>query len=176
MSKESALQTRQKWLNNKHKYCIVDTETTGLAIRDKIVEIAIIDLDGNVLLNTLVNPGISIDKGAERVHGISNSMVKGAPSIREVGRKVRDILKNRIMIAYNAKFDARMIRQTFGFNTRYECLMHNVMDFIDTRRFVKLEVATASIRTENQEHRALGDCCLCLDLIKATPGLEEEVS
>ncbi|MFP4015946.1 MAG: 3'-5' exonuclease [Halanaerobiales bacterium] len=176
MSKERALRMRQKWLNNKHMYCILDTETTGLGKVDKIVEIAIIDLAGNVLLNTLVNPGIRINKGAEMVHGISNSMVKDAPDVREVGMKVREILKNRTMIAYNAKFDARMIRQSFGFNVRYECLMHNVMDYIESRRFVKLEVATASIRNESQEHRALGDCYLCLDLIKSTPGIEEEVS
>ncbi|MFW6311457.1 MAG: 3'-5' exonuclease [Nanoarchaeota archaeon] len=176
MSKEKALQTRKRWLNNKTKYCIVDTETTGLGKADKVVEIAIIDLDGNILLNTLVNPNKKIHWAAEKVHGISNSMVQTAPDIIEVGSKVNDILKNRIMIAYNAKFDARMIKQSFNLNVKYECLMHNVMDYMSTSRYISLEVATTNIRSDYQEHRALEDCYLCLKLIKSSPGLEEEVS
>ncbi len=176
MSKEKALKTRKRWLNNKERYCIVDTETTGLGKTDIVVEIAIIDLDGNILLNTLVNPKKKIHWAAEKVHGISNSKVQNAPDIREVARKVNKILKNKIMIAYNAKFDARMIKQSFNLNVRYECLMHNVMDFIETHKYVSLEVATTNVRSDYQEHRALEDCYLCLKLIKSSFGMEEEVS
>ncbi len=174
MSKEKALKARREWLANKQNYCIVDTETTGLSGRDKVIEIAIIDLEGNVLLNTLVNPERRIHKNAERVHGISNSMIKKAPGIGQVVSRVRDILMNRVMIAYNASFDARMIKQTFNLNVRYECLMHNVMDFLGTGgRRISLEVATANLRDNQQEHRALGDCYLCLKLINSSPGVEE---
>lgn len=176
MSKEKALQVRKSWLNNKTQYCIVDTETTGLGKTDKVVEIAIIDLDGKILLNTLVNPNKKIHWAAEKVHGISDSMVQNAPDVREIARKVNEILKNRIMIAYNAKFDARMIKQSFNLNVKHECLMHNVMDFIGTNRYVSLEVATTNIRSDYQEHRALEDCYLCLKLIKTSSGMEEEVS
>ncbi|NLM96009.1 MAG: 3'-5' exonuclease [Halanaerobiaceae bacterium] len=166
MSRESAIEKRKRWLENKQKYCLVDTETTGLGNNDRVVEIAIIDLDGKVLLNTLVNPGISIPPEAERIHGISDSMVKDAPSIGSVGEKIRENLNDRIMIAYNAEFDARMIRQTFNIDVNYECLMYNVMDFHNSDRYMSLEKATAHLRKEDQEHRALGDCYLCLKLIK----------
>jgi len=135
-----------------------------------------LDLDGKILLNTLVNPNKKIYWSAEKVHGISNSMVQNAPDVREIARKVHDILKNRIMIAYNARFDARIIKQSFNLNVKHECLMHNVMGFIGTHKYVSLEVATSNIRNDYQEHRALGDCYLCLKLIKSSPGLEEEVS
>ncbi len=176
MSKEKALKTRKKWHTNKMKYCIVDTETTGLGYSDKVVEVAIIDLDGNILLNTLVNPNKRIHWAAEKVHGISNSMVQKAPGIKEIAGKVREILMNRTMIAYNARFDARMIKQTFNINVSYECLMHNVMDYIGTSRYVSLEVATAKLRHNQQEHRALGDCYLCLKLINSSIGVEEGIS
>lgn len=41
---------------NPKDWLILDTETTGLDSRDRIVEIAVIDLSGVVLLNTLVKP------------------------------------------------------------------------------------------------------------------------
>jgi hypothetical protein len=43
---------------------IVDTETTGLSIKDEVIQIAIIDLDGKVLLNTLLKPTVSISTEA----------------------------------------------------------------------------------------------------------------
>lgn len=46
---------------------------------DKIVEIAVIDLDGNVLINTLVDPNKAIPKEATEIHGIANKMVENAP-------------------------------------------------------------------------------------------------
>lgn len=58
---------------------ILDTETTGLDYDDKIVEIAVIDLDGNVLINTLVDPNKAIPKEATEIHGIANKMVENAP-------------------------------------------------------------------------------------------------
>jgi len=174
MSRESALQKRKRWLKNKQKYCLLDTETTGLGNNDKVVEIAIIDLDGKILLNTLVNPERKIPLDAERVHGISNSMMKDAPSIEVVREEIREILQDRIMLAYNAKFDARMIRQTFNLNVKYECLMYNVMEFYSTGRYISLEKATTHLRSENQEHRALGDCYLCLKLLKTSLETEDE--
>ncbi len=176
MSKENALRKRRIWVNNKNDYCIVDTETTGLGKNDKVIEIAIIDLDGNVLLNTLVNSNKRIHWAAEKVHGISNGEIETAPGVKLVGNRVKDILTNRIMIAYNAKFDARMIKQTFNLNVNYQCLMHNEMEFIGTSRYISLEVATSKLRINKQEHRALGDCKLCLKLINSSMGEKEEVS
>ena len=43
-------------LNNKHKYVILDTETTGLRENDVLLQIGIIDLDGNILMDTLIKP------------------------------------------------------------------------------------------------------------------------
>ena len=55
----------------------LDTETTGLSVTTgaRIVEIAIVDLHGEPLLNTLVNPEEPIPSAAQQVHGISDEMV-----------------------------------------------------------------------------------------------------
>lgn len=65
---------------NKSQYLVLDTQTTGLGENDEIVEIAVTDLDGKTLLNTLIKPTISISNDAIMVHGITDEMVeKGQP-------------------------------------------------------------------------------------------------
>ena len=54
----------------------LDTETTGLATPDQIIEIAIVDQTGKGLLNTLVNPGrVPINGHAQAAHGITATML-----------------------------------------------------------------------------------------------------
>ena len=70
--------TLQKFIDiweNKNDYVILDTETTGLGYSDKIVEIGVIDLDGNELVNTLVNPQMEIPMEASCIHYIWDSDV-----------------------------------------------------------------------------------------------------
>ena len=49
--------------------------------RDRIVEIALVDEEGNVLLDTLVNPNRRIPVEASRVHGITDQMVRKKKNI-----------------------------------------------------------------------------------------------
>ena len=62
----------------------LDTETTGLHASDQIVEIAICDLGGNVLFDTLVKPTAPIPPEASAIHGIDDAMVASAPGWPEV--------------------------------------------------------------------------------------------
>ncbi|MCW3664158.1 3'-5' exonuclease, partial [Burkholderia cenocepacia] len=59
-------------------FILLDTETTGLDESAEIVEIAVIDDAGNVLLNTLVKPKHPIPNSATAIHGITNAMVATA--------------------------------------------------------------------------------------------------
>jgi len=58
---------------------ILDTETTGLDEHAEIVEIAVIDCTGAVLLDTLVRPAGPIPAEAVEIHGITNEMVVQIP-------------------------------------------------------------------------------------------------
>jgi DNA polymerase III epsilon subunit-like protein len=59
----------------------VDTETAGGAADPRnILELAIVDEHGSVLLETLINPGRPIDAFVIRIHGITDEMVQHAPS------------------------------------------------------------------------------------------------
>jgi DNA polymerase III subunit epsilon len=90
----------------------LDTETTGLDPQAEIVDICLLDHDGTVLVDTLVRPVASIPAGATRVHGITNAMVAGAPTWKEVWPQVAAALKGRQVGIYNMEYDRRLMRQS----------------------------------------------------------------
>lgn len=90
--------------------CVVlDTETTGLHDGARIVEIAILGTDGSTLLDSLVNPGTPIPTEATRIHGITDDMVKDAPSFSDLLLPLTAALHNRKVVIYNRDFDKRRL-------------------------------------------------------------------
>ncbi len=90
----------------------LDTETTGFAEDDVVIEIGIVDVNGIVLLDTLVKPNKPIPPASIVVHGITDEMVADAPQWLEVWPEVEKILNTHIIGMYNAEFDLRLLRQT----------------------------------------------------------------
>ncbi len=90
----------------------LDTETTGLRQSDEIIEIAILDMNGAPRLDTLVRPSQPVPREATTINGITNEMVRGAPFWLQVWPQVGSILKGKIVIAYNARFDEEMMRHS----------------------------------------------------------------
>ena len=66
-------------MNNPETWVILDTETTGLDNTAEAIQIGVLAPDGNVLLNTLVNPICHIPENVTHIHGITNEMVEDAP-------------------------------------------------------------------------------------------------
>lgn len=98
-----AIELAQDYIS--HDPLFLDTETTGLSPMDEICEIAIIDVGGQVLINTLVKPIRSIPLSATEIHGISNETVKSAPTFRELLPELDRILRGRTVLVYNVEFD-----------------------------------------------------------------------
>ena len=71
-------QQAHQWLRDN--CLILDAETTGLGEDAEIVEITIIDTTGKPLINTLVKPSTPIPAEATAIHGITNEMVRHAPT------------------------------------------------------------------------------------------------
>jgi DNA polymerase III subunit epsilon len=90
----------------------LDTETTGLGPGTGICEVAIIDLAGNVVFQSLIKPACAIGPKAESIHGISNDMVAAAPTIADVWPRLCQVLKERHVVIYNADFDVPMLYQS----------------------------------------------------------------
>ena len=83
---------------------ILDTETTGLKNDDEIIEICLIDLDGNILLNTLIKPTKPIPEQASRIHGIYDKDVENAPLWSEIYQNFINIIKDKEVIAFCYNF------------------------------------------------------------------------
>lgn len=113
-ARKEAVKLAQQWIAKKPVY--IDTETTGTGSNDGIVEISVINHDGRVLVDSLVQPVGKISPGARAVHRITDEMIKGAPRWDAVWGEVEAVITNRAVGIYNADFDLRMMRQSHQSN------------------------------------------------------------
>jgi DNA polymerase III epsilon subunit-like protein len=90
----------------------VDTETTGLGRDAEIVEIAIVDHEGKLLMDQLFQPQNPIPEEAIRVHNISNAMVANKPKWGIYWPTIRGIFFGKTICMYNADYDLRLILQS----------------------------------------------------------------
>ncbi len=145
---------------------ILDTETTDLV--GYVVEIAVLDAaTGEVLLDTLVNPGCPVQPGARWVHGISDEELVDAPPLAQVMPRLLEVTQGRTVLAYNAEFDqgtlARHARRDgldprhLADEHRWSCLMNRRSDWLMRHRWLPL----------GGGHRARGDCEVAAELLAA---------
>lgn len=85
---------------------ILDSETTGLYDEAQIVQLAIIDTQGQTLFDSLLRPSVEIESGAAAVHGLTMDALANAPTIADIWPEVRSILdRAERIVVYNAEFD-----------------------------------------------------------------------
>ena len=102
--RQAAIETARTWVTRD--FVILDTETTGLYSPARIVEISCIDREGNVLVDSLVNPGIPIPADASAIHGISDADVADRPSFSDLWPLVWDAVRSAdCVLIYNASYD-----------------------------------------------------------------------
>jgi DNA polymerase III subunit epsilon len=96
----------------------IDLETTGINLgSDRIVEIAIVKImpDGSKLVKRkLINPEMAIPPQSTEIHGITNEMVKDAPTFRQAANEIKQFLDNCDISGYNSnKFDIPLLVEEF---------------------------------------------------------------
>ncbi len=95
-----------------------DLETTGVNLStDRIIEVAIIKIlpDGTrQVKRKLLNPGIPIPPETTAIHGITDDMVKDAPSFKQCGNELKQFIENCDMGGYNSnRFDIPILMEEF---------------------------------------------------------------
>lgn len=97
---------------NSRNWCILDTETTGLNGDAEICQIAVVNWDKEILLDTLVKPTCSISPEATRIHGITSEAVQNTPTFDLVFIRLLKAVGDRQIVIYNSDFDLRLIVQS----------------------------------------------------------------
>jgi DNA polymerase-3 subunit epsilon len=97
---------------SRDDFVILDTETTGLYSDAEIVQIAVIDKTGAVLLDSLVKPTQPIPQIATHIHGITDAMVADAPTFDELYNAILMAIGGKRVAIYNASFDVTMLHQS----------------------------------------------------------------
>lgn len=101
-----------------HPLVFLDLETTGVNLSsDRIVEIAMIRIqpDGTrQVKRKLINPEMPIPKASSDVHGITDEMVKDAPTFKQAGNEIKQFLENCDLGGYNSnRFDIPLLMEEF---------------------------------------------------------------
>ncbi len=98
-------------------YAIIDIESTGGRYNEEgITEIAIHRFDGSNVIDSfisLINPEKEIQPYVIKLTGINNKMLRHAPKFFEVAKRVIEITQNCTLVAHNASFDYRILRNEF---------------------------------------------------------------
>jgi DNA polymerase-3 subunit epsilon len=105
-------------LQLKRPLAVIDIEATGMNLgSDRIIEIAIVKLlpDGNrVIKRKIINPLMPIPKASFDIHGISDDMVKDAPSFKQVAHELKQVLDGCDLGGYNSnRFDIPLLMEEF---------------------------------------------------------------
>lgn len=118
--RESDKEAASEWARGilgRSDVVILDTETTDLY--GEVIELAIINLQGDVLYNGRFNPLSPISEGAQSVHGITAEMVASEPRFADDYVTICNHLTSaELVLIYNAAFDVERLRTT--------CELHGV--------------------------------------------------
>lgn len=81
---------------------VFDLETTGTNVdEDRIVQIAIYKPDTEEWFHSCVNPGVPIPAEASEIHGLTNEMLKDAPTFGDIAQEVLDFIGDRDLCGFN---------------------------------------------------------------------------
>jgi DNA polymerase-3 subunit epsilon len=165
------------------EYVVLDTETTGTLKADRIVEIALVAFKGDEVIeewSTLINP--QRDVGKTNIHGITASMVSSAPIFADVVNDIFRIINNRVLVAHNLGFDARMLIQEFNRANTQGDIGKGFCTMTAARRLLPSDKSSLSDACNEfginiiDAHSALGDCKMTMELFNHLSEDEQEVS
>lgn len=151
------------------RLAFIDLETTGAnALRDRITEIGIVEVDGARVTtwNTLVNPERPIPAFIQQLTGIRNEMVADAPTFSQVAEELAERLQGRLFIAHNARFDYGFVKSEYQrlgqrFRADVLCTVRLSRQLFPEYPKHNLDSLIARHGLEMRErHRALGDADL----------------
>ncbi len=160
------------------EFIALDTETNGLGgDACELTEVGAVLVGGGELhdrWSSLVQTSAPLRRGIQRFTGITQAMVDGAPPLEAVLPTVGELLRGRVMVAHNAPFDRRVLRQAFARvglewpNPPVICTAAVARALLPLQRQRGLGVLADALGIEvHQAHRALADAETCARVLCA---------
>ena len=163
---------------------VIDFETTGLSPGqgDRATEVAAVIVEGGRVVDryqSLMNAGVRIPAYIEALTGISNAMIRTAPSAQDVMRAVSDFVGGIPIVAHNAAFDskfwdAELARIQRSRKQDFICsllLSRRIFPLAPSHKLGAL-IEYARLPVAGRYHRALADAEMAASLLVR---LEEEL-
>jgi DNA polymerase-3 subunit epsilon len=155
----------------------VDLETTGTAARaDRVTEVAIVRIDHDACVDewsTLINPECSIPPEIQALTGITNAMVRKAPTFAQVADDVAARIAGCVFVAHNARFDYGFLKHEFGrlgraFTAKVLCTVKLSRRLYPeaARHHLDALIARHGLPAADR-HRALGDARILWQFVQA---------
>ena len=155
------------------KEIILDTETTGLSVKDghRIVEIGCIELKDLIptknIFHYYLNPERKVSEEALKVHGYTNEFLCDKKKFKEIADEFMEFIKDKKLIFHNAEFDLAHLNNELQLIGKIKIGKQNIVDTLELARDkfpgsgISLDALCKRYRIDNskrEKHSALVDC------------------
>ena len=157
------------------KEIILDTETTGLSVKEghRIVEIGCIELENLIptrnKFHCYLNPERKVSQKALEVHGYTDEFLSTKKKFKDIADDFLNFIKDKKLIIHNAEFDLSHINNELKILGKKDINFENVVDTLVLARdkfpgsSISLDALCKRYRIDNSirtQHSALVDCDL----------------
>ena len=155
------------------KEIILDTETTGLDVKDghRIVEIGCLELDDFVLtskkFHCYLNPQRKVSEQALKIHGYTDEFLSKQKKFSDIVEEFLEFIKDKKLIIHNAGFDLSHLNNELAILGKDKIVKSNVIDTLELARNKypgsqnSLDALCKRYKIDNSKrvkHTALVDC------------------
>ena len=155
------------------KEIVLDTETTGLSVKDghRVVEIGCIELDNLIptskKFHYYLNPERKVSEKAFEVHGYTDEFLSTKKKFKEIADDFINFINNKRLIIHNAEFDLSHLNNELSLLGKNKIDKKNIVDTLELARdkfpgsSISLDALCKRYRIDNSKrtkHTALVDC------------------
>ncbi len=155
------------------KEIVLDTETTGLSVKDghRIVEIGCIELDNLIptkkIFHCYLNPERKVSESALKVHGYTDNFLSDKKKFLDVADEFLNFVDGKKIIIHNAEFDIAHLNNELSLINKNLISKDNVIDTLEIARnkfpgsSISLDALCKRFKIDNSrriKHTAIIDC------------------
>ena len=156
------------------KEVVLDTETTGISIKEghRIVEIACIELNDLIptgqKFHCLLNPERKVSESALNIHGFSDELLSKQKRFKEIKDEFLNFIKDKTLVIHNAEFDLSHLNNELSLSGD-KAISNKIIDTLDLARTKfpgsqnSLDALCKRYKIDismREKHNALLDCSL----------------